>query len=694
MTNDRYRRLQGAILDQRAGRLAEAEQAYKRLLRKSPNDFECAYLLAMLHAQQGNLKAAIELFRRAAAINPNSLDAHYNLAVALTMAGSHADAARAYKRALEIEPRHAGARNNYASTLLHLGDAEGALHQYDELIRFNPNHADAHNNRGMALEKARRFADAVNDYDRAIALRPDFAEAHVNRGNALSALRRADEALASYNKAIALRPDFADAYNNIGNIYSQRGSYRAALDAYDRALSLRADDSEARSMRLYAKLHLCDWRDFDAERAYLLSCIERDALVYPFVALAISSSLDEQLRCARVFSRIRFPSAERPLWRGEPYSHDRIRVAYLSADFREHATANLLIGLFEQHDRSRFEITGLSFGPNKESAMARRIEGACERFVDVQADTDQEIAELMRQLEIDIAVDPMGYTQGARPGIFARRAAPVQVSYLGYLGTTGAEHIDYVLADPIVLPLDRQQYFSEKIVHLPDCFLTVDRRLEMAPAVPPRSALGLPAQGFVFCSLNNSYKFGRTSFELWMRLLRGVEGSVLWLLESNPDMALNLRREAERCGVDAGRIVFAPRIPLPAHLARQSLADLFLDTAPYNAGATAALALWAGAPVLTMMGETFVGRMAASMLRTLGLPELVTGSWAEYEATALKIATDPTLCASLKDRLRQSRGTSALFDTERFTRHVEAAYTAMWRAARDRRPAAPFAVKP
>ncbi len=692
MTSERNRLLQSALMHQRAGRFAEAEKACKRILKRAPDDFECAYFLGMHYAERGNLRAAIDLLRRVAKSRPDVADVQYNLAVALGIVGNHQEAAFHYERVLQAEPQHAAARNNYAATLLHLGLALDAVHQYDQLVARCPGAADSYNNRGMALQRARRLEEALGDFDKAVALNSNFSEAHVNRGNVLSALRRLDDALASYNRAIALRPDLAEAYSNIGNIEFQRGSYADAIRAYDRALTFHQTDSEARGMRLYSKLHLCDWRNFEEERARVLADVQSGSLVYPFVCLALTDSPDEQLRCARSFCNTRYSRSEQPLWRGVPYAHDRIRVAYLSADFRDHATANSFIGIFEHHDRSRFEVTGLSFGPDGNSAMALRIKNACERFIDVREKSDQQIAEMIRELEIDIVVDAMGYTQGARPEILARRPAPIQASYLGYLGTMGAEFIDYVIADATLAPFDQQKFFGERIVHLPGCFLTVDDRLEAAPETPARSELGLPETGFVFCSFNNSYKFTNTSFESWMRLLRKVDGSILWLLESNSDMTANLRREAGSCGVEAARLIFARRLPLSAHLARQRAADLFLDTAPYNAGATAALALWAGVPLVTMMGKTIVARMAASMLRAAGLPELVTTSWSDYELTAIKIAAEPVLCASLKAKLRRAHDGSVLFDPARFTRQIEAAYSKMSQFQRQGEPPRNFVV--
>jgi predicted O-linked N-acetylglucosamine transferase (SPINDLY family) len=464
------------------------------------------------------------------------------------------------------------------------------------------------------------------------------------------------------------------------------------LAACDKAFQLDHDFDYIAGRRLQAKLEMCQWTNLEAEVAQLLSAIrERKPASAPFVLLAIPSTAAEQLQCAK--SRVRNLPAFPRVWRGEAYSHDRIRVAYVSSDLYEHAIGYLTVGLFENHDRSRFEVTAIFFGPERDSDFCRRVRGSCEHFLDCRSRSDKEVAELIRQLEIDIVVDLNGFTRNARPAILARRPAPIQVSYIGYLGTMGAEFIDYVIADEIALPFDQQEHYTENIVHLPDCFLVNDNRLAIAPHTPSRAEVGLPAEGFVFCSFNSTYKLGPPIFKLWMRLLSAIEGSVLWLVESDAEMAANLRREAQQRGIDPGRIVFAPRIPLGEHLARQRLADLFLDTTPYNAGATGAAALWSGLPVLTVTGETFVGRMAASMLHAVGLPELATPSLEDYEALALRLAREPSLLASVKAKLARNRDTYPLFDTARFTRNIETAYTTMWQRHRQGEPPAHFAVK-
>jgi predicted O-linked N-acetylglucosamine transferase (SPINDLY family) len=692
--NDQTRQIQIAVGHQRAGRLADAVTIYKRLLDTAPDHFDCVYLLGTLYAQQGNIDAAVAMFRRAVKIRPNILDVQYNLAVALGMAGSHDEAAQIYQRILKAHPGHPQARNNYATSLMNSGKAAEALRQYDELVARHPTLADAYLNRGMALQSLKRMDEALADYDKAIALNPNFPQAHVNRGNVLVLLRRSDEALASFNKAIALRPDFADAYSNAGNIHSGRRSYDEALVAYDRALSLRPDDSEARSMRLLAKMYLCDWVGFAAESQSLLSSVRSGIPVYPFSILPIATEPGELLHCATAFTKARFPGSATPLWHGAVYRYDRLRIAYVSADFREHAVSHLAAGMFEHHDRTRFEVTAISIGPDDGSDLRRRLAGSFDEFVDATAMRDDEIAARIRKAEIDILIDLNGYTQGARMGIFALRPAPIQVTYLGYAGTVGADYFDYILADRTVIPKEHFEFYSEKVVWLPDSFMVTDRSRQIAERTPARSELQLPDDGFVFCCFNQPYKIGPKTFDIWMRLLKGVDNSVLWLKEGGAGAARNLRLEAERRGIAPERLIFAPSVPLAAdHLARQRRADLFLDTQPYNAHATTTDALWAGLPVLTCSGSAFAGRVAASLLHGAGLSELVTASLEDYEALALKLAREPGLLASIKAKLDHNRDSCALFDTGRFTRHIEAAYATMRQVQRNGMPPMSFAVE-
>jgi predicted O-linked N-acetylglucosamine transferase (SPINDLY family) len=394
--------------------------------------------------------------------------------------------------------------------------------------------------------------------------------------------------------------------------------------------------------------------------------------------LGIPSSAADQFLCAQIYAREEIAAPDVVFRRATHQANGRLRLAYLSADFHRHATAVLISELLELHERSGFEVVGVSFGPDDGSDTRKRIIAAFDRHIEIAGKNDEDAARLIADLGTDIAIDLKGHTKDARPGILAYRPAPIQVNYLGYPGTMGVPYLDYIMADPIVLPFDQQAHFSEKIVHLPDCYQVNDRKRQIASHTPTREELGLPPKGFVFCCFNNSWKITPTVFDVWMRLLQAVEGSVLWLLRDNEIAETNLRREAASRGIDPARLIFAGRLPLAEHLARHRLADLFLDTLPYNAHTTASDALWAGLPVITCRGETFAGRVAASLLQAAGLPELVTNCLADYEALALKLARDAVALSAVKAKLARERDTCALFDSVRFARHIESAYRTMW----------------
>jgi predicted O-linked N-acetylglucosamine transferase (SPINDLY family) len=445
---------------------------------------------------------------------------------------------------------------------------------------------------------------------------------------------------------------------------------------------------------VYCRLIMCDWQRLNALVSELeRSVVEGHALASPFILLGLPIGDATLAQATARFVQSEICKRE-PLPARKAGQSDRIRLAYLSGDFGQHPVAYLIAGLLERHDRSRFDVIGVSFGPNDRSEIRARIEQAVDQFHDVGSRSDSEVATLVRELGVDIVIDLTGHTETSRTSILSHRPAPIQVSYLGFLGTMGADFIDYVIADEIVLPFGRQPLFTEKIVHLPDCFMVSDDRVGTTPHLPARSEHGLPAEGFVFSSLNASYKIREPIFAAWMNLLRSVEGSVLWLLASNEQCVANLRKEAQQRGVDPARLIFAARTGLAEHIARQGLADLFLDTVPYNAGATAMAALWAGVPILTVMGDQWVGRMAASILGAIGLPDLVTSSISEYETLARKLATTPELMASLRARLARNRLTYPLFDTDRCRRHIEAAYQTMWERARRGEAPAAFRVDP
>jgi protein O-GlcNAc transferase len=658
----------------------EALANYDRAIALKPDYAEA-------HNNRGNalldLKRSSEAlvsYDEAIALKPDYSVTYYNRGNALLDLKRPSDAAVSYDKAIALKSDFAEAQNNLGNALLALKRPREALASYDKAIAVKWNIAEAHNNRGNALLDLKRPQEAMASYEKAIALRPDYAGAYNSRVKALLlALNRPLDALASYEKAIALTPDFAMAYNNRGKALEKLNRYDEAFIAYDKAFALESDLTGAEGDRLNAKMRVCDWSNFDLECAHLVASVRSgNANTSPFVFLTIPSSPAEQLQCARLWVTNKFPPSQQPIWQGERYNHKRIRVGYVSADFYQHATAFLMAGMFECHDRSRFDVTAISIGPNDNSAIRQRLEASFERFIEAHAYGDDQIADLVRSLEIDLLVDLKGFTTDSQTSIFARRPAPIQVNYLGYPGTMGAAYIDYILADRIVVPENQRECYSEKIAYLPNSYQVNDAKRSIADNAPMRIELGLPVTGFVFCCFNNNYKITPRVFDCWMRILKQVEGSVFWLLEDNVTAAINLKKEAVARGLTAERLIFAKRMPLPEHLARHRLADLFLDTLPCNAHTTASDALWAGLPVLTCLGESFAGRVAASLLNAVGLPELITTTLEAYEQMAIDLAAHPDKLANIKHKLAEKRLTSRLFDTKLVTKHVEAAYTVMY----------------
>jgi predicted O-linked N-acetylglucosamine transferase (SPINDLY family) len=619
--------------------------------------------------------------RRALAQDASDLEALRLLGASLLYQARYAEALGPLEAAHRAAP-HKGSGHRLGYCQLALGDFAGAAQVLRREVQEFPDLVNAHLALGVALVQLQRQEEALAAFLEAARLDPGSAEAHTNAGNVLAALGRHDEALAHLRQAAQAQPGLADPHFNLGVALQRLKRHEEAIASFQAALDIAPRMPYALGHRLWNELSLCRWDAIGPGSAELRRRVRDEGLaVAPFTFLALTDDPQEQRLCAEQHLRKALPALAAPLWRGERYRHDRIRVAYLSADFCEHATAYLAAGLFERHDRSRFETVALSYGADDRSPMRSRLARAFDKFVDVRALSDAHVARLLRDMEIDIAVDMKGHTTEARIGILAHRPAPVQVAYLGYPGTSGAGFIDYVLADRFVLPEIEQQHWTEKVVYLPDCYQVNDAGRAIAEQTPTRAEAGLPERAFVFCCFNNSYKILPRTFDVWMRLLRELHGSVLWLLEDNAGARVNLEREARARGVDPARLVFARRLPHAGHLARHRLADLFLDTLPCNAHTGASDALWAGLPLVTCAGSTFAGRVAGSLLHAVGLPELATRSLAEYEALALQLASDRGRLRLLRERLAANRGAAPLFDTERFRQNLESAYRAMWQAS-------------
>jgi protein O-GlcNAc transferase len=657
-------------------RLPESLEAFDKLLALQPDHLVAINERGTVLAQMGEYEKALVAFQKAISLNPRFPDAHLHRGNLLGELDRHDEAKLEFEKALALNPRLARAWSGLGITLRERYLFDEALAAFDKALALESDLVEAWLGRGNVYASLKLHDNALTAYDRALRLKPDLAQAWFGRGNVYASLKQYDNALAAYDRALSLQPDLAQAWFGRGNVYASLKQYEKALSAYDQALGLEHDLTYALANRLYTRQLLCDWTNIESEIDQVLSTVRNQQPFFPFNLLLVLSSPKDQWQCAKVFAAHQrsFP----PLWRGEIYSHSRIRIAYLSADFHEHATAYLTVGLFEKHDKNRFEVYAISAGPNDNSDIRLRIARAVDHFIDVQDKSDEEIAQLIRRSEIDLLVDLKGWTYNARNNVLPRRAAPLQVNYLGYPGTMGADYVDYIIADQTIIPKEQFPYYSERVVWLPDTYQVNDSRRPISEHALTREECDLPAAAFVFCCFNNPYKILPDMFDIWMRLLQRTEGSVLWLFEDHPTASANLRREAEGRGVSPKRLVFAQKIPLPDHLARHRHADLFLDTIPCTAHTTASDALWAGLPIVTCLGETFAGRVAASLLRAIGLPELVTASLKEYESLALKLANDPALLQAVKAKLAQNRERCPLFDTARFTRHIEAAYVRMW----------------
>ena len=713
---------------ERRGDAVGAETVYREILQHQPRNFFALHGLGVLASEAGRPDDAIGWLGRAIRINPQAAPAHCNLGLALDRLGQHERALQSFNRALALQPGLAEAHNGRGLVLGALGRMDEALASFDRAIAAAPSFADAHSNRGNTLEGLGRSDAAIVSHDRAVALNPEHAQVHFNRGVTLASLQRLAEAIASYDTAIALRHDFAEAHSNRAHALLALEQFEAALASCDAALAIdrrhakalhnrglalqelgRADEAVASLEQAQAlnpaleflagdlmqnRLLACDWPDFARHREALLAAVRRgEKVTSPFTVLALTDDPDVQLHAARIYVAAKCPAVgTRPPVRLR-LPGERLRIAYISADFRPHPVSDLMVEVFEQHDREHFEIIGLALGAPSDSAIRHRVAAAMDRFEDVGALSDTAIATMSREWGIDIAVDLGGHTSQSRPGIFARWAAPLQVSYVGYIGTMGAEYIDYLIADKATVPATDFPHFTERLVHLP-LFQANPRQRAATAATPTRAEMGLPEDAFVFCCFNSSFKITPEQFDLWMRILHQVETGVLWLQAANAGVQVHLSAAAAARGIDPARLVFAPRADYAAYLARYRLADLFLDTHPYNAGATASDALWSGLPVLTRRGASFAGRMATSLLTSLGLPELIAETSADYEALALRLAADPAALAELRTRLSCGRPSARLYDVAAFTRSLEQGFAAMQARAEAGLPPEPITIDP
>ena len=658
----------------------DAIGSYDKAIKLNPCFIEAHYNRGHLLQKLANFEHALLSYGRVIELKPDFAEAYFFHGNVLLQLQRYGDAIQSYNKAIALKPEYPMAFNNRGLACYDMKMYDEALVNFDKTIELTPDNAETYSNKGLTLYALKRYEDAIDSYGSVISLNSCDAEGYSNIGLGLYAMERYDEAVQYYDKAIELKPDKAEMHSNRGLALFEMKRYKDAIQSYDKAIKIKPDCHFWFGELLAIAMSICNWSSFEKQRVQLVEKItNHNKAVIPFSVLSIIDSLELQQMAVSIYVKDKYPADNELHENVKHAENDKIRIGYYSSDFHNHALTHLMAELFELHDRSRFEFIAFSFGPDKsEDIMRKRVSSAFDKFLTVQSKSDKEIALLSRDLGIDIAVDLNGLTKNCRTGIFALRAAPIQVNYMGYPGTMGTEYIDYIIVDPMLIPEPSQRFYTEKIVYLPNSYQVNDSKRQIADTTFTREESGLPKTGFVFCCFNNNHKITPNTFESWMRILSNVEGSVLWLLEDNPEAVCNLRYEAAKRGVKAERLIFAKRVPPPEHLARHCLADLFLDTLPYNAHTTASDALWAGVPVLTCIGESFASRVAASLLNAIHLPELITTSYGDYEALAVELARNPEKLHDIKNRLAKNRLTTPLFDTKLFTHHIEAAYIEMY----------------
>lgn len=665
------------------GRHDQALEGVDRLRAAAPNLAEAWLGRGNILFETKRYEEALDAYQRSLALKAALPEAWLGRGNVLNAQKRNDEALAAYDRALGFNPNLAGAWLGRGNVFDELGRYDDALAACDKALALAPDLAEAWLCRGNLLTKLNRLGEASSAFDRALAIVASFPEALLGRGNVLFALKRYDDALAAYDEALAIKPSFSEAQLGRGNVFSVRKRHREAADAYAAVLKVAPQQPFTKGLLLHQKMLACEWSVTDG----LIQEIERDIAegkpsIEPFAWQGVATSSQSLRSCAEIYSRAKFSSdgkiAQPPL----SASHQKIRVGYLSGEFRDQATSHLIVGLLEHHDFSQFETYGFDNGWDDRSKIRGRINAALHKIIDIRQLSDASALAAIRDHEIDILVNLNGYFGEHRTQLFAQRAAPIQVNYLGFPGTLGASYMDYVVADRCVIPEDHRSFYQEKVVYLPHCYQANDRKKEISAHTPTRAECGLPETGFVFCCFNSSYKILPEIFDRWMRILSQIEGSVLWLFGDNQETATNLRREAAARNVSPERLVFAKQLPLADHLARHRLGDLFLDTLPYNAHTTASDALWAGLPVLTCLGETFAGRVSASLLQSIRMPELITSSLGAYEKTAVDLARDPRNLAVIKRKLADHILRTPLFDTALFTKGIEKAYSTMYERRR------------
>ena len=652
------------------GKLQEAEVYTRKAIKIQPDHVEAHSNLGMILRDLGELNEAEVSTRKAIEIKPDYAEAHSNLGNILRDLGKLKEAEIYTRKAIEIQPDFALSHMNLGIILSDIGKLKEAEISIRQAIKLNPAYARAFLNLGNILKDLGKLEEAEISTRQAIKLNPHYARAYSNLSAILMEMdiNKIHEAEISLLKAIELNPNFAAAYTNLANIKRDRGQLIEAINLYKKAINLNAKSSSAKSGLISCQSLICDWSDQNKQNIWLKSLGIEGPSVSTLDLLYCEDNPFKQLQRSINFFKERYSRESKSI---SFYNKDKIHIAYFSADFRAHPVMYLMASILELHDKSRFTIYLYSFSPTKEDIHTERAKNSGCLFRDIKNLSEVEAVELAREDKIDIAIDLMGYTQHNRMNIFSNRVAPIQINYLGYPGTVGSDNIDYIISDNIIIPNEYEKFYSEKVIRMPYCYLGHDEKREMIKEKISRKDYNLPEEGFVFTCFNANKKITPREFNIWMRLLKEIKGSVLWLYKSNKWSVDNLYKEAEKREIDPSRLIFASSVNLNKHLDRHSLGDLGLDTFNYNGHLTTSEALWTGLPVLTKIGESFAARVSASILHALGVPELITYTEEEYERTAIRLANNNNELKRIKLKINNLKDKSPLYDATSFTRDLE-----------------------
>ena len=659
------------------GKINKAEEICFKFVKKDNENINFLLLLGVIYFKKNFFLKSIEIFNRIIKNNPEHYQAFFNLGNIYFAKKEFQKSLECYDKALLINSIYKKAYNNRGSVLRELGRLNEAIENYDKAIQIESDNPDLYVNRGTIFYELKDYNKASKDYERAIKLKKNYAEAYFSLANVLSETGGNNEAIENYQKALKIKSNYVEAYNNLGNLYNKLKKYKEAISCFEKAIKIDPNFDFLYGTLIQTKCTICDWESFEKDLKNLEKNIKMNKnITPPFPILALFDSPKIQKNASIIWNKEKFLKLEDNFLKSKKIGK-KIRIGYYSADFGEHAMSYLLANLFELHDKSKFEIIAFSFGSHNQSKIGKRVYNAFNKFFDVSFKSDHEIVELSKKLNIEIAVDLMGFTKKNRFGIFHKRCAPIQVNYLGYPGTLGNNCIDYLIADKIIIPRKNEKYYTEKIVYLPNTYQVNDSEKKFSKNFFSKKEFGIPENSFIFCCFNQNYKIKTKIFDIWMDLLLNIKNSILWLIGDNKISIKNLQKEAEKRKINKDRIIFAKRLSHEDHIARHKLADLFLDTFPYTAHTTGSDALRSGLPLITLKGETFASRVASSLLNAVNLSELVTESYQEYKELAIKISTNPKILNDLKKKLEMNILEKPLFNTKLFAKNIESAFSIM-----------------